>query len=87
MTGFNTKLKDSKKMPRIKVMNAIGATPESTWNEFSAKLRNAVGPMTGHRPTDKLPLEQILPALKIALGLRKPVTFAEILGRAHVPQK
>ena len=79
MNGLTKPLSEGKRMPKKEVLEAIGATPETTYAEYVALLKDKVGNLKGLQITDPVPLKQIDKALKIALGLKKDTSYTDIV--------
>uniref|UniRef100_A0A6C0J2E6 Uncharacterized protein n=1 Tax=viral metagenome TaxID=1070528 RepID=A0A6C0J2E6_9ZZZZ len=82
MTGLEKKLSEGKRMPKKQVMKVVGATPETTFTDFAGKLRDAVGPLSGRKITEPIPLNQVDPALKKALKLTSPTPYTTIVKKS-----
>jgi hypothetical protein len=81
MTGLDKKLSEGKKMPKKAAMVALDATSNTSYTEFAGKLRDAVGTLKGRKITDPVPLAQIDPALKKALGLKTATPYTKIVQK------
>ena len=87
MIGLDKKLSEGRRMPKKAVMEAVGATPNTTYKEFAAMLRDAMGPKAfeGRKITEPLPLTQVKPAVAKALKLRRSTPYTGIVQKAWAP--
>lgn len=87
MTGLDKKLSEGKRMPKKEVLEAIGATPQTTYADYAGKLRDAVGTLKGRKITEPVPMSQVDPALKKALKLTSPTPYTTIVKKSWASKK